>query len=69
MKEGKIISSILNVIAIIIILLGFYVFIDYRLWKRPTTDFVIYLKIFVPILVLGFSCTLYGIASLLNKDK
>lgn len=69
MKKEKIISNILNIIAVIIIFLGFYVFINYRLWRRPTTDFAIYLKIFIPILVLGFSGTLCGIASLLNKDK
>lgn len=69
MKKEKIISIILKVIAVIIILIGIGVFIEYRLWQESIYDFSVYLKIFVPILVLGFSGTLYGLATLLNQDK
>ena len=69
MKKEKVISVILKIIALVIILIGVCVFIEYRLWKETNTDFSVYLKTFVPILVLGFSGTLYGIAILLNKDK
>ncbi len=69
MKKEKIISIILKVIAVIIILIGIGVFFEYRLWQESIYDFYVYLKIFVPILVLGFSSTLWGIATLLNKSK
>ena len=69
MKKEKIISIILKVIAVIIILIGVGVFFEYRLWQESIYDFYVYLKIFVPILVLGFSGTLWGIAILLNKPK
>ena len=69
MKKEKIISIILKVIAVIIILIGIGVFFEYRLWQESIYDFYVYLKIFVPILVLGFSSTLWGIAALLNKSK
>lgn len=69
MKKEKIISVILNIIALVIFVIGASVFVEYRLWKESITDFSVYLKTFVPILVLGFSGTLYGIATLLNKDK
>ena len=68
-KKEKIISIILKVIAVIIILIGIGVFFEYRLWQESIYDFYVYLKIFVPILVLGFSSTLWGIATLLNKSK
>lgn len=69
MKKKKIVSIALTILATIIILIGVGVFIEYRLWKESTSDFSTYLKIFVPILVLGFSGILYGLATLLNKDK
>ena len=69
MKKEKMISVILKIIAVVIIIIGASVFVEYRLWKESTTDFSVYLKTFVPILVLGFSATLYGVATLLNKDK
>ncbi len=69
MKKEKIISIILKVIALIIILIGVIVFLEYKLWENRGYDFEVYLRIFVPILVLGFSGTLYGLAALLNKDK
>ncbi len=69
MKKEEIISIILKVIAVIIILIGIGVFFEYRLWQESIYDFYVYLKIFVPILVLGFSSTLWGIATLLNKSK
>lgn len=69
MKKEKIISIILKVIALIIILIGIGVFFEYRLWQESIYDFYVYLKIFVPILVLGFSSTLWGIATLRNKPK
>ena len=69
MKKEEIISIILKVIAVIIILIGIGVFFEYRLWQESIYDFYVYLKIFVPILVLGFSSTLWGIATLLNKPK
>lgn len=69
MKKEKIISMILKIIAVVIIIIGASVFVEYRLWEESITDFSVYLKTFVSILVLGFSGTLYGIATLLNKDK
>ena len=69
MKKEKIISTVLKIMSVVIILIGASVFIEYRLWRESITDFSVYLKTFIPILVLGFSGTLYGIATLLNKDK
>ena len=69
MKKEKIMAIILKIIAVIIILIGIGVFFEYRLWKESIYDFNVYLKIFVPILVLGFSGTLWGLATLLNKGK
>lgn len=69
MKKEKIISIVLKIMSVVIILIGASVFIEYRLWRESITDFSVYLKTFIPILVLGFSGTLYGIATLLNKDK
>lgn len=69
MKKEKIISIVLKIMSVVIILIGASVFIEYRLWRESIADFSVYLKTFIPILVLGFSGTLYGIATLLNKDK
>lgn len=69
MKKEIIISVILKIIALVIVIIGVSAFIEYRLWEETITDFSVYLKTFVPILVLGFSGTLYGISTLLNKDK
>ena len=69
MKKEKIMAIILKIIAVIIILIGIGVFFEYRLWKESIYDFNVYLKIFVSILVLGFSGTLWGLATLLNKGK
>jgi len=72
MKKEKIISIILKIIAIVILLYGVWRFYDWHLWepgyptKEPTWSTT---KVFLPILTLGFSGTLYGIATLLNKDK
>ena len=65
MRKEQIVAIVLKVIALIIILIGVRVFIEYRLWSDSTG----YLKAFVPILVLGFSGTLYGLATLLNKNR
>lgn len=59
----------LKVIAIIIILIGVYTFIEYGLWRDLSSDFSVYLKTFLPILVLGFSGTLYGLSILLDNKK
>lgn len=62
----------LKIIAIVILLYGVWRFYDWHLWepgyptKEPTWSTT---KVFLPILTLGFSGTLYGIATLLNKDK
>ena len=40
-----------------------------RLWRVSTTTYSAYLKIFLPFLTLGFSATLYGIATLLDNNK
>ena len=69
MKKEKIISVILKIIALVIVIIGVSIFIEYRLLEETITDFSVYLKTFVPILVLGFSGALYGISTLLNKDK
>lgn len=69
MKKNKIVSTVLKVISMIIILIGTYTFVEYRLWRDLSTDFSVYLKIFLPILVLGFSGTLYGISILLDNNK
>ena len=69
MKIKNIISIILVVLAGIIVIIGLSVFNKYRLWKEPRSDFQIYLKTFIPILVIGFSGTLCGIATLIYKDK
>lgn len=68
MKKTRIITIILRIIAIIIILIGISVFMEYKLWENRHTDFGTYLRTFVPILVLGFSGTLFGLAELLNKN-
>ena len=54
---------------VLILLYGMWIFYDWRLWKNMRTDFGNILQIFLPISVLGFSGILYGIATLLNKDK
>lgn len=69
MKKNKIVSIMLKVIAIIIILIGVYTFIEYGLWRDLSSDFSVYLKTFLPILVLGFSGTLYGLSILLDNKK
>lgn len=69
MKQNKVMSIILKIFAIIIMLIGISAFVEYRLWRDLTFDFAIYLKIFLPILVLGLSGTLYGIATLLENTK
>lgn len=70
MKKDKIVSKVLKIIAIIIILIGLWVFFDLRLYRKNYySDFTYEFKIYLPILVLGFSSTLYGIATLLEKNK
>lgn len=68
MKE-KTISTILKIMAVIIFIIGVCTFFKHHLWRESYTDFFTYLKTFLPILVLGFSGTLYGLATLINKDK
>ena len=65
MKKEKTVSIILKGIAILIVLMGIYDFFEYRLWKDSTT----FMNVYLPILVLGFSGTLLGIAVLLDKNK
>lgn len=69
MQKEKMVSIILKIVTIIIILIGISVFVEYKLWEEANTDFKFYLKVFVSILVLGFSGTLYGMAMLLDKNK
>lgn len=69
MNKEKIISIVLKIISVLILLYGMWIFYDWRLWKNMRTDFGNILQIFLPISVLGFSGILYGIATLLNKDK
>lgn len=65
----KITSIILKVLELIIILIDGRVFLEYKLWEEPNSDFEVYLSIFATILVLVFFGTLYGLEPLLNKDK
>ena len=65
MKKEKIISIILKGLAILILFIGLYGFLEYRLWKWDADSMGVYL----PILVFGFSGTLFGIAALLDKNK
>lgn len=69
MKKNKIVAIILKVLAIIIILIGLWNLIEYRVWAPNAVTFHTYLKIFIPICTLGFSGTLYGIATLLEQIK
>ena len=70
MKKEKIISTILKIIAIVILLYGIWLFYDWRLWKESfNTNTARILKIFLPILVPSLTGILYGIATLLDKDK
>lgn len=68
MKKDKIISKILKIISIGILLYGLWIFYDWRLWKDSfNSTLETELKILLPILTFGFSGTLYGIATLLEK--
>ena len=69
MNKEKIISIVLKIISVLILLYGIWKFYDWRLWEDMKNDFGNIVQIFLPISVLGFSGTLYGIATLLNKDK
>jgi len=70
MKKDKRISKVLKLISIAILLYGIWIFYDWRLWKEVLNSSLgTELKILIPILTFGFSGTLYGIATLLNKDK
>lgn len=70
MNKNKIISIILKIFAIIIILMGVYGYSDLGLWKQHISDFDYYYRIILIISVLGFSGTLYGIATIIDtKDK
>ncbi len=65
MKKEKTISIILKGISILILFIGLYGFLEYRLWKWSTGS----MRVYLPILVFGFSGTLFGIAALLDKNK
>ncbi len=65
MKKEKTISIILKGISILILFIGLYGFLEYRLWKWDADS----MKIYLPILVFGFSGTLFGIATLLDRNK
>jgi len=68
MKKDKIISKILKIISIGILLYGLWVFCDWRLWREAlNSSLATELKILLPILTFGFSGSLYGIATLLEK--
>ena len=69
MNKEKNISIVLKIISVLILLYGIWKFYDWRLWEDMKNDFGNIVQIFLPISVLGFSGTLYGIATLLNKDK
>lgn len=69
MKKKIIIVTILKLIALFILGYGLWIFIDWRLWRDMTTNMGDLLQIFLPIVVLGFSGCLYGIASLLVKNN
>ena len=70
MKKEKIVAIILKIIAIVILLYGIWLFYDWRLWKESFyTNTEEILKIFLPILVPSLTGILYGIATLLDKDK
>lgn len=69
MKKKIIIANILKLIALLIFGYGLWVFFDWRLWRNMTTNMGNMLQIFLPIVVLGFSGCLYGIASLLVNNN
>ena len=70
MKKNKIISKILKIIAIGILLYGAWLFYDWRLWKEVMNSTIgTFLKLFLTILVFGFSGTLYGLATLLTSHE
>lgn len=59
--------KLLKVIAFLVFIYGVYVFVDFRLWKESASDFNLYMRIFLPIIVIGFSTTIYGISCLMEK--
>ena len=67
--KPKAVSILLKVFATIIVLIVILVFFDQRLWKESVYDFHYNLKVYLPILVLGFSGTLYGLATILEKRE
>ena len=68
MKKDKTISKILKIISVGILLYGLWIFYDWRLWREAlNSTLATELKILLPILTFGFSGSLYGIATLLEK--
>lgn len=69
MKKDIIIANVLKLIALLILGYGAWIFLDWRLWRDMTTNMGNLLQIFLPIVVLGFSGCLYGIAYLIVKNN
>ena len=62
------VQIILKSLAVIIIFIGVYFFIDLELWNAEARYEVAHIcQIFLPIAVLGFSGTLYGIATIIES--
>lgn len=64
------VAKTLKFFAVIIILIAIYVFIDLQLWiNEHSYDVANLCKVFLPIMALGFSGTLYGIATLIEMKQ
>ena len=69
MKKNKIISIILKVISVFVLLYGSYHFCYWKLWEEQIADLFVELQIILPVLILGMSGCLYGIATLLDTTE
>lgn len=57
----------LRLIGILVILLGVYWFFDCKLYEETKTNFQLYLKIFLSILVIVILSILFGISKILFR--
>ena len=55
----------LRFVGLFIIFVGIYCFFDCKLYAVPQTNFQVYLRIFLPILVIGISSILFGISKII----
>lgn len=68
-KKRRIFSKVLKCCSLIIILFFMWNVYDLVLWKPAKSDFDVYMRTFLPILTIGFSGSLYGIALLLDNNE